>query len=47
MVFCQIILDAFTLAPEARIGVIISGGNVDLAQVGTLYAKLPAFASLI
>jgi threonine dehydratase len=41
------LLEGVVTAPEARIGVIISGGNVDLAQVGTLYAKLPAFASLI
>ncbi|MBD2732288.1 threo-3-hydroxy-L-aspartate ammonia-lyase [Nostoc sp. FACHB-892] len=41
------LLEGVVTASEARIGVIISGGNVDLAQVGTLYAKLPAFASFI
>ncbi|MEH2200566.1 threo-3-hydroxy-L-aspartate ammonia-lyase [Nostoc sp.] len=40
------LLEGVVTAPESRIGVIVSGGNVDLAQVGTLYAKLPAFAFL-
>ncbi len=31
------LLEGVVKAPQARIGVIISGGNVDLAQVGKLY----------
>ncbi|RCJ22018.1 pyridoxal-5'-phosphate-dependent protein [Nostoc minutum NIES-26] len=31
------LLEGVVTAPKARIGVIISGGNVDLAQVGKLY----------
>ncbi|MBD2022269.1 pyridoxal-5'-phosphate-dependent protein, partial [Leptolyngbya sp. FACHB-36] len=33
------ILEGIISSPGARIGVIISGGNVDLKQVGKLYAK--------
>lgn len=33
------ILDGIISSPGARIGVIISGGNVDLKQVGKLYTK--------
>ncbi|MEH1952095.1 MAG: threo-3-hydroxy-L-aspartate ammonia-lyase [Nostoc sp.] len=32
------LLEGVVTAPEARIGVIISGGNVDLAQVGKLFS---------
>ena len=32
------LLDGVVKAPEARVGVIISGGNVDLAQVGKLFS---------
>ncbi|MHC5824074.1 MAG: pyridoxal-5'-phosphate-dependent protein, partial [Nostoc sp.] len=32
------LLEGVVTSPEARIGVIISGGNVDLAQVGKLFS---------
>jgi threonine dehydratase len=32
------LLEGLVTSPQARIGVIISGGNVDLAQVGKLFA---------
>lgn len=32
------LLEGVVTAPEARIGVIISGGNVDLTQVGKLFS---------
>ena len=32
------LLEGVVTAPEARVGVIISGGNVDLAQVGKLFS---------
>ena len=32
------LLEGVVTAPESRIGVIISGGNVDLAQVGKLFS---------
>ncbi|HEY9806336.1 MAG TPA: pyridoxal-phosphate dependent enzyme, partial [Candidatus Obscuribacterales bacterium] len=34
------LLEGVVSVPNARIGVIISGGNVDLAQVGSLMAKV-------
>ncbi|HEY9748157.1 MAG TPA: threo-3-hydroxy-L-aspartate ammonia-lyase [Allocoleopsis sp.] len=34
------LLEGVVSVPNARIGVIISGGNVDLSQVGTLMAKV-------
>ncbi|MBG1265747.1 threo-3-hydroxy-L-aspartate ammonia-lyase [Nostoc sp. WHI] len=34
------LLEGVVTAPEARIGVIISGGNVDLAQVGKLFSVI-------
>ena len=33
------LLEGIVARPDARIGVILSGGNVDLKQVGKLYAK--------
>ena len=32
------LLEGVVTAPDARIGVIISGGNVDLKQVGQLFS---------
>lgn len=32
------LLEGVVTAPESRIGVIISGGNIDLAQVGKLFS---------
>lgn len=34
------LLEGIVARPDARIGVILSGGNVDLKQVGKLYAKV-------
>ncbi len=34
------LLEGVVKAPHAKIGVIISGGNVDLAQVGKLFSYL-------
>ncbi|BBD64427.1 pyridoxal-5'-phosphate-dependent enzyme, beta subunit [Nostoc commune NIES-4072] len=33
------LLEGVVTAPQARVGVIISGGNVDLAQVGKLFSR--------
>ncbi|MCF2150507.1 threo-3-hydroxy-L-aspartate ammonia-lyase [Desmonostoc muscorum LEGE 12446] len=33
------LLEAVVTAPQAKIGIIISGGNVDLAQVGKLFSR--------
>lgn len=32
------LLEGVVTAPQARIGAMVSGGNVDLAQVGKLFA---------
>lgn len=36
------LLEGVVTAPNAKIGVIISGGNVDLAQVGKLFSMTNA-----
>lgn len=39
MLAAAALLSGVVTAPRAKIGIIISGGNVDLAQIGKLFSS--------